>query len=401
MKKVQIASIMVIVALVGVAFTVPVSANPGTRWDSLNAYMTENYDADVEGGYSLPDGEASRLYPTYGAAMVLDERGLFDYRPPSVDILKLKNFTRKIQWKSGGEDYDRYGAFAIYIAGPVSTEYNYYGLKLWELLSQEKFSDIPQISKVEINETAGLVFLNKTQTEAGGFGRNVDETPDIISTFQSLYVMDYYVTQLGKSMDEYLWNRTATIEWILDCSEGDGFKLHPNSNLPSLQATTAGLMALDILGELSRIGDTSVIRNWILDRQVLDSDMEMLVGGFEEGNSTNDPNLKTTHAALEALELLTAMDNVNKSVAARFIVNCQAADGSWGNVPEQETGRLFYAGLAVDALRLLDESGTYTTLLFEEDPNNPAGPIIDWRLGLIIGIIIVAAVVGIIATRFD
>ena len=63
MKKVQLVGIVITLALVLTAFNVDsVAANPGSRTDSLNLYMDEHFDA-TEGGFSLPDGETSRLYP--------------------------------------------------------------------------------------------------------------------------------------------------------------------------------------------------------------------------------------------------------------------------------------------------------------------------------------------------
>lgn len=389
------ACVIVILALVTLTFiTETAVANPYSRWDSLYAYMGENYDSAVEGGYSVPDSEASRLYPTYGGATALNERGMMAYRPPVVDLVKMKNFTRKLQWRSGGEEYDRYGGFSLFIAGSVSMENSYYGVKLWQLLDEH--NDVPGMTGIEIlNATAAMIFLNKTQSSSGGFGTFENTAPDIVSTFQALYIMDYMTQISDEIMSDWLWNETATIEWILSCRDGSAFKLSPSSEIRSISATAAALMALDVLGELDAripVADQQDMRNWILDLQDT---------GFQESILTNDTNLISTYHAFEALEILGGMPAVDGDAASRFILDCQAADGSWGIVPGLETGTLFNAGLALEALRMLDPSGTYSNMILEEDPNNPAPPIFDWRLLLVAVIFIVAIAVAFLALRMD
>ncbi len=404
MKKVQVATLAITMALVAVAFiTIPVAANPDSRWDTLSAFMTETYDSAVEGGYSIPGAEASRLYPTLGAATVYNELGQLAFRPPVIDMIKMKNFTRKLQWKSGGEDYDRYGGFSLFIAGPVSMENSYNGLKLWELMTNPSFDDIPGINDLKVvNTTSALLYVNKTQSENGGFGVNENEAPNIVSTFHALYVMDIMLEESGEAKETWLWNETATIEWILSCREGDGFKLSPTSSIVSVSATAAGLMALDVLGQLTQITveERQGILNWIGDLQD-ENASDGIVGGFAESLLTNDTNLLSTYHALEIYTLLGGLSNIDSDSASRFIIDCQATDGSWGTVPGLETGTLFNAGLAFEALRMLDISGTYIDMIYEEDPNNPAAPLIDWRILFVVVFIIAALVIALIALRLD
>ncbi|MHA1480635.1 MAG: prenyltransferase/squalene oxidase repeat-containing protein [Candidatus Thorarchaeota archaeon] len=401
MKKVQLVGIVITLALVLMAFNVDsVAANPGSRSDSLNLYMDEHFDA-TEGGFALAEGETSQLFPSFGATIIYDDQDILDLRPPTVDVLKLKNFTRKLQWKSGGEDYDRYGALGLYIAGPVSTMNTYHGLRMWEILETQ--TGIPNIEDIKINKTSALVYINKTQSETGGFGIHEDESPNMLSTFYSLYSLIYLVSdaEIEQSLDTWLWNETATIEWILSCREGDVFKLSPVSEIGSLAATSAAIMALDLLNSLSSISDLENIQNWIVDRQVMTLETGSFVGGFEESYLTNDTNILSTYYALEALDTLGVMNLINASAAAQFIVDCQAVDGAWGLVPGQSTGELYYAALAFQSLRLLDESGTYSNLLLEEDPNNPSPFFIDWRVLFVVAFILIAAVVGIYSLRLD
>ncbi len=401
MKKVQLVGIVITLALVLMAFNVDsVAANPGSRTDSLNLYMDEHFDA-TEGGFSLPDGETSRLYPSFGATIIYDDQSIFDLRPPTVEIVKLKNFTRKLQWKSGGEDYDRWGAFSLYIAGPVSIANTYHGLRMWEILEVQ--TGIPSIDDVELNKTSALVYINKTQSETGGFGIHEDQSPDMLSTFYALYSLIYLVSdaEIEQSLDTWFWNETATIDWILSCREGNAFKLSPLSDIASLAATSAAIMALDLLNNLSSISDLENIQNWIVDRQETTLEAGSFVGGFEESYLTNDTNILSTYYALEALDTLGVMNLINSSAAAQFIVDCQAVDGSWGLVPGVSKGELYYAALAFQSLRLLDESGTYSDLLMEEDPNNPSPFFIDWRVMFLVTFILVAAIIGIYSLRMD
>ncbi len=409
MNKVQVASIAIVLSLVAMSFMIlPISAQT-TRWQSLEAYMKENYDDPVdngEGGYTLPDSETSRLYPTIGAVMVYEEMDMLSIRPPVTDLVKIMNFTRKLQWKSGGEDFERWGGFSLYIAGPVSIENSYWSVQMWQLMAAQ--TDIPDIADIEpINATAGLVYVNKTQTTSGGFGAYDGAPPDLISTFYALYVMNEMLDLSGESIDDWLWNATTTVEWILNCSTGEAFKLRPDAFIPSLSATAAGLLALQELNQLSALSATEqqAMRNWIIERQVTESTAGEFVGGFAESLSTNDTNLESTYHALEALGVLGGLESIEDDLAAQFIVDCQAADGAWGNNPGLETGSLFYAGLALKSLSMLDAlnagSNTYRDMIYEADTNNPAPPLIDWRILFIAMLIVAALVIALVGLRMD
>ncbi|MFX0108610.1 MAG: prenyltransferase/squalene oxidase repeat-containing protein, partial [Candidatus Hodarchaeota archaeon] len=141
------------------------------------------------------------------------------------------------------------------------------------------------------------------------------------------------------------------------------------------------------------------VRGWLLDRQILDSDVFEFIGGFNEGVGTNDSNIATTWYALKGLETLTALDQVDAEAAAEFILNCQAADGSWGLVPGISSGRLYFAGQAIESLAILGD--TYITMLNQENPHNIPPPLIDWRWAVVIGIIITAIILGLVALRLD
>ncbi|MHA1935298.1 MAG: prenyltransferase/squalene oxidase repeat-containing protein [Candidatus Thorarchaeota archaeon] len=403
MNRVKVAGIVIVLALVCISFNVqPAAANPSSRWDSLNTFMTNEYDT-VEGGYSGVGFELARLIPTYAAATIMEDRGLLAARPPPIDLVKMKNFTRKIQWRAGGDDYDRYGAFAEFIAGPATIETSYYGLKLWKLMLSHY--DVPGMENVEINETAVLVYVNKTQTESGGFGIHEGESPDIVSTYYAIYVMTEMITLINEpsevNLDTWLWNLTATTEWILSCRDGNGFKLSPESNIVGVTATAAALLTLEILQVDLPTGDLQSIQTWIIERQTTGNESAQFVGGFEEARFANDTNLLSTYHALQALDLLNAIPSIDVPAAAEFILNCQADDGAWGSVPDLSGGSLQNAAFAVEALRILDETGTYSVMLNEEDPNNPQPPLIDWRIIVIIGIVVIATVVAYVSLRMD
>ncbi|MFW9931859.1 MAG: prenyltransferase/squalene oxidase repeat-containing protein [Candidatus Thorarchaeota archaeon] len=406
MNKVQVASIAIVLTLVAMSFMiVPISAET-TRWQSVENYMKENYDDPIdngEGGYSFPDTETSRLYPTVGAMMVYEEMDMLSFRPPVTDLVKIKNFTRKLQWKSGGEDYERWGGFSLYIAGPVSIENSYWAIKMWQLMEEQ--SDIPDMTDVEaINATAALVYVNKTQTTSGGFGSADGAPANLISTFYALYIMNAMLDMTEGSINDWLWNSTATMQYILNCTDGDAFKLTPESHIPSLSATAAGLLALNELNQLNALSPTEqqAMRNWIVERQVTTSGDQLDIGGFTESILTNDTNLESTFHALEILSLIGGIDSIDADLASRFIVDCQAHDGAWGNTPGIEEGSLFYAGLALKSLNLLDPiNHSYRNLMYEADPNNPAPPLIDWRILFIAVLIIAAMAVAVVALRMD
>ena len=398
MRSVKIAAITIAITLVVVTIAAqPVSANPTTRRQSLRAYIDENYDA-ADGGYTLLGQQASYVYTTYGALSIFNDWELLGVRPPVIDFLKAKNFTQHLHWTLVSETTDRYGGFGEYIAGPVNQKNAFDGINLFDLLSQDVLGDIPGINSVELNGTAALFWINKTQTEEGGFSSEVGNSPDLISTFQALNSMEIALqTNEGDTWEEWLWNSTATIDWILSCMDGDAFKLSPESDLPGVTATAAGVLALTILGE--PITNPQGIIDWILERQVISTDSNEFIGGFEEGLLTNDTNLGSTYWALRTLDLLGGLASVDADTASRFIVDCQAADGSFALVPGTEVGSMYLSSYAVKSLSYL--GAQYEDMLFEEDPNNPPPPLIDWRWGFIVGIIVVAAIGGLYALRLD
>jgi prenyltransferase beta subunit len=407
MKKVQVVSFAIVALLIAMPLVInTASANPGSRWDSLKTYMDNHYDDPVakngEGGFTTTGSTVSYLYPTVGAVMVYQEKDMLSIRPPVFDLVKAKNFTQKLQWKSGGESYDRWGAFSLYIAGPVSIRNTYWATIMWETLDQQ--TNIPGMEDVKsINATSALIYVNKTQTESGGFGATGGAAPDLLSTFYALHVLNVMTDMAQVPLDNWLWNMTTTVNWILSCRDGDAFKLSPASDIPSVSATAAALLALNEIQKLSVITptDQQAIENWVLVRQVLTTTSDEYIGGFTESVLTNDTNLETTYFALQLLNLVGGIDSVNANAAANFILDCQAADGAWGIVPGTDTGSLFYAGLALQSLKVLDPAGSYINLLNQEDPNNPSPPLVDWRLLFIVIFIVAAFVIAILALRRD
>ncbi|MFX0056134.1 MAG: prenyltransferase/squalene oxidase repeat-containing protein [Promethearchaeota archaeon] len=398
MRSVKIAAITIAIALVVVTLVAqPVSANPTTRRQSLRAYIDENYDA-TEGGYTIPGKEASYVYATFGAISIFDDWDLLGVRPPVLDFIRVKNFTEKLHWILVSETSDRYGAFGEYIAGPVTQKNSFDAINLFDLLSQNVLGDIPGINSIELNGTAALMWINQTHTEEGGFSNEVGNSPDLISTFRALNSMEIALqTDEDDTWEKWLWNSTDTVDWILSCMDGDAFKLSPDSEIPGVTATAAGVLALTILGET--IPNRQGIIDWILQRQVISTSYNEFIGGFEEGLLTNDTNLASTYWALRTLDLLGSLASVDADLASRFIIDCQAVDGSFALVPGAETGSMYFSSYAVKSLSYL--GAQYEDLLLEEDPNNPPPPLIDWRWGLIIGIIVVAAVGGLYALRLD
>ncbi|MHA2071770.1 MAG: prenyltransferase/squalene oxidase repeat-containing protein [Candidatus Thorarchaeota archaeon] len=398
MRSIRIAAVTIAIALVVVALVAqPVSANPTTRRQSLRAYIDESYDV-VEGGYTLPGQQASMVDTTFGALSIFDDWDLLGVRPPVINFLKMKNFTQKLHWILVSETAERYGGFGQYIAGPVDQQSAYHGINIFDILSQDMLGDIPNLETVEFNGTAALFWINQTQTESGGFSSEVGNSPDLVSTF---YALNSYEIAIQSSEDDtwekWLLNSTATVDWILSCRDGDGFKLSPESNIAGVTATAAGVLALTILGET--IPNHQGIVDWILERQVVSSEYNIFLGGFEESLLTNDTNLASTFWALRALDLLGGLASIDADMASRFIVDCQAADGSFALAPGADTGSLYYASFAVKALSYLGTE--HENLMQEEDPNNPPPPLIDWRWGLIIGIVVIAAVGGLYSVRMD
>ncbi|MFW9846670.1 MAG: prenyltransferase/squalene oxidase repeat-containing protein, partial [Candidatus Thorarchaeota archaeon] len=320
MRSVKIAALTIVLALVVVTFVAqPVSANPTTRRESLRAYMDEHYDS-TEGGYSLPGFQTSYVYPTFAAMAIFEEWNLLEVRPPIVDYLMIKNFTQKLHWTLVSETTDRYGGFGEYIAGPVDQQSAYDGLNLFDLLSSSALIDIPDIDDIKLNGTAALFWINQTQYEDGGFSDRIGQPPDMLSTYYALHSMEIALeTNEDDTWEKWLLNRTAMIDWILSCRDGDAFKLNPNSERVGVTATAAAVLALTVLGE--SITDHLDIIDWIVSRQVVD-ETATFVGGFEETLLSNDTNLESTYWALVALDMLGGIESVDADLAARFIVDC-------------------------------------------------------------------------------
>jgi hypothetical protein len=401
MKRVKIITIAFVFVLVLIAASAqPVAA--ASRADTLNSYISGRYDA-LRGGYSRSDGVV-RVDATYGAILALDELGSLDNRPPPINLTKALESLIVRQWSTNGPndelDQERYGGFSEYLAGPVTMEMTLMGMILHQKLRAQ--SDYPGINAEDINATALLVYLNRTQSTNGGFSSKPGENPDILSTYQALTIfemLDNAYTTLNAW--DWLANETATLEWIDSCRVDNVFKLSPESYISSVTATAAGIMALIIIQEVLTIPGIQVANEWILDKQMLIADSSDFIGGFEEGNGTEDANFVTTYYALKVLKLTGAISAINKSAVIDFIVNCQAVDGSWGNIPGLEVGSLVYSGQACELLNILDNGNAGVVLASSQDPNTPSGFYLDWRFFVVGGILLLALVLAIVSVRMD
>jgi len=396
MKKVQVAGLLIAVAILAMAFTtMPTAAVPATRFESLSAYLTDRYDT-AEGGYNLDGKGTSRIEATYSAALLWDAIGYLDARPPIIDLVKMANFTQKTQWKTGGESSDRYGGFGSFIAGLVSVKTTNKAIALWKIVTVQ--SGIPGLVDVEINATAALLFINKTQTTSGGFSNEVGSNADIVSTYLALEVIDTLADETPWTLDSLLLNKTATITWILNCREGDAYKLSPASTTAGVTPSAAALLSLSFLDALPAAPAIQATKTWIMDRQDLDPDVTELTGGFEEGVLTNDTNLLSTYYALKAMDLLDAIEEVNETVT-QFVLNCQSLDGAWANAPGFKVGYVQFIANAMQCLTFLEEN--HLTVLSVEHPGTSSDPLVDWRLLFVVLFIVAAMIVGLIALRLD
>lgn len=400
MKRVKVFTIAIAFVLVLIAASAqPVAA--ASRSDTLNSYITSRYDA-LRGGYSPPSDSVVRVDATYGAILALNELGSLSYRPPPINLTKALESLTVRQWLTNNPnndlDKERYGGFSEYLVGPVTMEMTFMGMVLHQLLKAQ--SDYPGINAENMNATAVLVYLNRTQSTDGGFSSKPDDNPDILSTYQALAIFQM-LDDFDDTLNAWDWlaNETATIEWIESCREDNVFKLSPDSYTTSLTATAAGIMALSIFQEVLTIPGLQAANDWILERQMLTADSPVYIGGFEEGNGTEDANFATTYYALNVLELTGAISAVDESAAIDFILRCQAVDGSWGNIPGMEEGSLMYSGQACELLNILSNAGTI--LAASEDPNSPGGIVLDWRVFVVGGILLVALVLAIVSVRTD
>ena len=402
MKRVQVITIAFAFMLVLVAATAqPVAA--ASRSDSLRSYISGRFDVE-RGGYSPPIDDVVRVDATYGAILALDELGSLSTRPPPVNLTAVLNSLVLRQWtvdavaedNETGIDWERYGGFSEFLLGPVSMKMNMMGIILLDLLKDQ--ADYPGVQTLDVDRESLLTHLNRTQNDSGGFSRIPGHTPDIVSTYQALYILDYLD---GKNPSLNAWdilaNETATLEWINDCRSDDGFKLSPISDTIGVTATSAGIMALDLL--LDTVPGLQVASEWVLARQISEYTDEEFIGGFEEGVETGDPNLQTTYYALKVLESAGALESVNETTVVDFILNCQVDDGSWGYYPGAASGSLANAG---EACELLNMFGVAATILAtSEDPNSPSGFALDWRYIVLASIVIVALVIAVVSVRRD
>ncbi len=402
MNKVKVITITFAVLLVLIAASAqPVAA--ASRYDTLNSYISGRYDAE-KGGYSPPSDGVVRVDATYGAILALDELGILDSRPPPVNLAKALDSLIDRQWASNRADNaldrERYGGFSEYLVGPVTMEMTYMGMILYQKLKAQ--SDYPGISTIDINTTALLIYVNRTQSANGGFSSKPNITTDIVSTYQALTILDL-LDEYNSSLNAWDWltNETATLAWINDCRQGDAFKLSPDSYTSSLTATAAGIMSLGYFQNVLSIPGLQAANSWILERQILEAESPDFTGGFEEGNGTADVNLASTYYALKALDFSGADLSVNESAVTDFILDCQAADGSWGYVPGEEVGSLMYAGQACELLNIISHGDAGDILASSEDPNVPSGFILDWRFFVVGGIIVVALVLAVVSLRWD
>jgi prenyltransferase beta subunit len=399
MKRVKVLTIAFVFVFVMILATAqPVAA--ASRADTLSAYISGRYDVE-RGGYSPPSDNVVRVDATYGAILALNEQKSLGNRPPPINLTKALDSLILRQWltnDAGNElDQARYGGFSEYLVGPVTIQMTYYGVLLEQLLKAQ--DDYPGIKSIDYNKTALLVYLNKTQSSSGGFSSTPNDAPDIISTYQALSIFEILSRNASLNAWNWLTNETATREWINDCREGDGFKLSPDSDSTSLTATAAGILALSIFQNVLTIPGLQISNNWIVERQVFDADSPEFNGGFEEGNGTLDANFVTTYYALKVLNATGALSAINETAVIDFILNCQAVDGSWGYIPGQEEGSLVYAGQACEVLNMFGDAAII--LASAQDPNTPSGIILDWRVFVVGGILLIALVLAIVNLRMD
>jgi prenyltransferase beta subunit len=404
MKRVKVIAFTLAFTFVLLAFTAqPVAA--ASRYDSLRSYMDSRYDA-VRGGYSIPDEDLVRLDPTYGAITIMNEVGILANRPPPVTVTLVMNFVKLQQYLTGDEqEQPKYGGFSDYLLGPVTNGGNYRGLVLWQMLKSQ--SDVPGTGDYEINATANLLWINKTSTVSGGYAVSRDALdagagPDLLSTAYALSSFKILNSMYPEENAwDWLFNETATREWIDSCREGDGYKLYPDAYLPSVTGTAAAIIAYYALDSLSSIPDIGDVESWLLARQVLSDGESEFAGGFEEGNGTGVSSLESTYFALTALEVLTALPSVNTTAAEAFILSCQTPEGSFANAPGFSTGKLLYAGYACEMLNIAGFDGALNTLSSSVDPYSPGDTGFEWRLYIIVGIVLIAIVLAVLGVRAD
>jgi prenyltransferase beta subunit len=401
MKRVKVITIAFAFMLVLVAATAqPVAA--ASRSDSLRSYISGRFDVQ-RGGYSPPSDDVVRVDATYGAILALDELGSLDNRPPPVNLTQVLEGFLLRQWtidRTGNDtdvDWERYGGFSEYLLGPVTMSMNKMAIILLDLLKNQ--ADYPGIPAIDIDKDSLLVHLNRTYTAGGAFSEVPGWNPEIVSTYQALYIINFLDTYDLTLNPWDIVNETATIEWINNCRSGDGFKLSPEADTIGVTATAAGIMALDLMPSITTVPGLQAATDWVLARQIVDYVEEDFIGGFEEGVDTEDPNFKTTYYALKLLEFSGGLVSVNETTVTDFILNCQVADGSWGYLPGASVGSLVYAGEACELLNIIGDASTI--LVSSEDPYTPGGFILDWRYIAVVGVILVALVIAIISVRRD
>ena len=255
MKKVKVVAIALAFTLVIIASTTqPVAA--ASRYDLLSSYMTDHYDA-VRGGYFLPFDGVTRVNPTYGALSVMDEVGTLAQRPPPITITTVLDFVEGHQFLST-QDEASYGGFSDYLLAEVTSDVNYNGLLLWEMLNDPSFSDIPDIDNYEINATANAFWINTTLSEDGGYGLDSEAGSELISTSRALasYRIIEEMYPLENVWNTYV-NETGVLAWIESCRDGDAYKLSPISSRTSVTATAAAVLAYESIDPVSTVPGAS------------------------------------------------------------------------------------------------------------------------------------------------
>jgi hypothetical protein len=336
----------------------------------------------------------------------MNEVGTLDNRPPPITLPDVLEFITTHQWSTGDENEEpRFGGLSDFLLGPVSNIVNYHGLVAWQLLKAQ--SDVPGIGDHDINATANLFWINKTQTDNGGFAESRDAMdegagPDLLSTAYALATIRIIDTMYdGENAWDWLLNETATVEWIESCFDGDAYKLTPDAFNPSVTATAAAVIAYRALDPLATIPHAASINAWLQARQVLDYESPEFIGGFEEGNGTEVPSLTSTYYALTAMEILATVSNINVTAAESFLLNCQAEDGSFANAPGFAAGNLVYSGYVCEVFGIAEFGGAQSILSSSVFPYSPGATGFEWRTYVIIGIIVMAAVLAVLAVRAD
>ncbi|MHA1232294.1 MAG: prenyltransferase/squalene oxidase repeat-containing protein [Candidatus Helarchaeota archaeon] len=205
----------------------------------------------------------------------------------------------------------------------------------------------------------------------GGFEDYANEGKSYLET--SLYAVELLIT-----LDNIqIIDKDAIIEYLVAHQLSDGgYGPEIGMNITYMKSTAEAVQMLFLLNQTEWIDQN--VTNWIKNRQLLNPQDTINYGGFEQKEDDGLSTLRTTYYAINLMNKLQKLEEINITAVLLWMKKLQMQDGSFVNF-QGSTANIEYTSLAIQTLRLLNSlyiiNHTRTTeyLISKQNINNTDG----------------------------